>query len=156
LSLMMVIGSPGRDQQKRTSGLTASSPGERSHATRPARILLVEDDFLVALELEHRLLEAGFLVVGTASTAEEALELAASEKPELAIMDIRLAGLRDGIDAAKDLNAKLGVPSIFATAHANEAIRKRGEDAKPLGWLQKPYSTDALITLVNKAVSRPK
>ena len=110
----------------------------------------------MALELEHRLLEAGFLVVGTASTAEEALELAASEKPELAIMDIRLAGLRDGIDAAKDLNAKLGVPSIFATAHANEAIRKRGEDAKPLGWLQKPYSTDALITLVNKAVSRPK
>jgi DNA-binding NarL/FixJ family response regulator len=62
--------------------------------------LIVEDDYLVALELEHRLIEAGFDVVGVAGSADEAVTSAASNRPDVAIMDIRLGNGRDGIDAA--------------------------------------------------------
>jgi DNA-binding NarL/FixJ family response regulator len=125
-------------------------------AARRTRILVVEDDYFVALELEHRLVEAGFEIVGIAATAEEAVAMAASEKPGLAIMDIRLAGIRDGVDAAIELFNKLGVASIFATAHGDEATRKRAERAKPLGWLQKPYSSESLIAVVNAALAKAK
>jgi DNA-binding NarL/FixJ family response regulator len=116
--------------------------------------LVIEDDYLVALELEDRLLQAGFEVIGIAGSAEEALEIASSQRPDLAIVDIRLAGLRDGVDAAKELSADLGVRSIFATAHADSETKRRAEPAKPLGWLQKPYSSEALIALVKNALSR--
>src|SRR4051794_10692724 len=66
-------------------------------------ILIVEDDYVVAIELEAGLSEAGFEVVGSANTAEQAVRLAISERPTLALMDIRLAGRRDGIEAALDM-----------------------------------------------------
>jgi DNA-binding NarL/FixJ family response regulator len=116
-------------------------------ATRP-RVLIVEDDFLIAMELEHRLLDGGIEVVGTAMTAGEAISLAASGKPDLAIMDIRLAGRRDGVDAAIELFSTLGIRSIFASAHADNETRKRAAPASPIGWLQKPYSADDLLRLV--------
>jgi DNA-binding NarL/FixJ family response regulator len=131
-------------------GLTNGASGV---AVRVPRILIVEDDYFVAVELEHRLMQSGFHVIGTASTAEEAAEIAASERPELAIMDIRLAGLRDGVDAAIELLEHFGVPSIFATAHTDGEIRRRAERAKPLGWLEKPYSTEHLIKLVKTVLS---
>jgi DNA-binding NarL/FixJ family response regulator len=73
----------------------------------PTRILVVEDDFLIALQTEAALTEAGFSVVGIAATAEEAIALAREQRPFLAVMDIRLAGERDGIDAAGELFREL-------------------------------------------------
>ena len=121
---------------------------------RKGRILVVEDDYFVALELEHRLREADFEVVGIAATAEEALELAVSEKPDLAIMDVRLASARDGVDAAIELFLRLGVPSVFATAHADETTRRRAEKAEPIGWIQKPYAWEPLLELLQTALAR--
>ncbi|MGZ2504492.1 response regulator [Rhizobium leguminosarum] len=71
----------------------------------PTRILIVEDEFLIALELEYRLRDAGFEVIGIAATAGEGLSIAASGRPALAIVDIRLAGHTDGIQATIELNA---------------------------------------------------
>jgi DNA-binding NarL/FixJ family response regulator len=122
-------------------------------AERPARILIVEDDYLIALELEHRLNEAGFRVVGVAESADKAVALGRSERPEVVVMDIRLVGQRDGIDAAVELLRQYSIPSIFASAHADEATLKRAETAQPLGWLQKPYSTTALVELLNRVLS---
>jgi CheY-like chemotaxis protein len=107
----------------------------------------------VALELEHRLLDAGYDVIGIAATAEDALAKARSGKPDLAVMDIRLASPRDGIAAATDLLG-LGIPSIFATAHADPETRRRGEEARPLGWLQKPYSPESVIALIRQALAK--
>ena len=121
-------------------------------ADRPPRILIVEDDYFVAVDLEHCLQEAGFAVVGLAASAEEAFELAAAEKPVLALMDIRIAGGRDGVETAIELQKSFGIPSIFATAHGDAATRKRAEQAQPLGWLQKPYSVTALIEAVRLAL----
>lgn len=142
------------DDNKPKRDLTHRLPNVQSRGAATARVLIVEDDYLVALELEHHLREAGLAVVGTAATAEEALDIAAREKPEIAIMDIRLASARDGVDAATQLNATFGIRSIFATAHTDEAIRKRGQAADPLGWLQKPYPIERLIALINQAMSK--
>ncbi|MBY3321612.1 response regulator [Rhizobium laguerreae] len=114
------------------------------------RILIVEDEFLIALELEYRLRDAGFEVIGIAATAGEALSIAASDRPALAIMDIRLTDRTDGIQAAIELNATLGVRSIFASAHTDPETRKRAAAASPIGWLQKPYQAEALINLIRQ------
>src|ERR1051326_6668459 len=71
---------------------------ELAGARHPARVLVVEDDFLIAMQTETALREAGFQVIGPATTAEEAVALAADAHPCLAVMDIRLASKRDGID----------------------------------------------------------
>jgi DNA-binding NarL/FixJ family response regulator len=116
---------------------------------KPAGILIVEDDYLVSVQA---LTDAGFDVVGVANSAEAALELARTGKPDLVVMDIRLAGDRDGVDIAKELFGALGLRSIFATAHNEEAIRRRAQPAKPLGWLPKPYTMDALCSLVRRSL----
>ncbi|RDJ02769.1 response regulator [Rhizobium grahamii] len=111
---------------------------------------MVEDEYLIALEIEHRLRDAGFEVTGIAVTADEAISMAGSDRPDLAIMDIRLAGRKDGVHAAIELFTKLGVRSIYASAHADAKTRERGSAASPLGWLQKPYSAEAVIKLIKQ------
>jgi DNA-binding NarL/FixJ family response regulator len=120
------------------------------------RILIVEDDYVVGLELENALSEAGFGVVGTANSAEEAVRLAISERPILAVMDIRLAGRRDGIEAALEMFNACGVRCIFATAHHDARTRARAAKAAPLGWLPKPYQLDGLISMIYAAVTELK
>jgi DNA-binding NarL/FixJ family response regulator len=120
---------------------------------RAAGVLIVEDDFLIAMQTESALTDAGITVVGVASTAEEAVLLARQNKPVLAVMDIRLAGQRDGIEAAGDLFRELGVRCIFATAHDDQRTRSRAEPFAPLGWLAKPYTMASLIASVRQAIS---
>ena len=103
------------------------------------RILIVEDEFLVAMQAEAALADAGYNVGGIASSAEEALEIAEAERPVLVVMDIRLAGKRDRIDAALELFSKFGIRCVFASAHQDKEARMRGEPARPLAWLPKPY-----------------
>jgi DNA-binding NarL/FixJ family response regulator len=128
------------------------TPGPQAGATGAPRILLVEDDYFVALDAEHALKAAGFVVVGTAATAEEAIAIADQEKPDLAVMDIRLAGGRDGVETALELFRRRGIRSIFATAHADPEMRRRAAAAEPLGWLPKPYTTDSLAELVRQVL----
>ena len=118
------------------------------------RILVVEDDFLVASEMEVALQGAGFTVTGVAASADEAIALAQSAAPDLAIIDIRLHGQRDGVDAALVLFREHAIPCIFATAHADEAVRARAAAASPRGWLQKPYTMPLLIHVVQRALAQ--
>ncbi|WP_218127861.1 response regulator [Belnapia rosea] len=118
-------------------------------------MLVVEDEYFVALAAEDALASAGFEVVGVAATAEEAVEIAGTERPDLVLMDIRLAGARDGIDAASEIRGRLGIPSLFATAHSDAATRARGEGAAaPLGWLTKPYAPTELTAAVAAALAK--
>lgn len=128
----------------------------RELATQRAqtRILVVEDDFLIGLQTVAALADAGFNVIGTATTAEEAIALAKAQRPSLAVMDIRLASERDGIDAARELFKELGIRCIFATAHDDPHTRRRAEPYAPLGWLAKPYTMTSLVTSVVDALSQ--
>jgi DNA-binding NarL/FixJ family response regulator len=137
------------DPQPKADGASTAE-----QAREPTRILIVEDDFLIAMQTEAALTEAGFYVVGTATTAEEAIVLAKQERPMLAVMDIRLASVRDGIEAAKELFSEHNIRCIFATAHDDPHTKKRAEACAPLGWLTKPYTMASLVALVVEARSR--
>lgn len=116
------------------------------------RVLIVEDDLLIASQMEAALVEGGFDVVGLAASGEEALELAKAELPMLAVVDIKLAGERDGVETALDLFRSHGVRCIFASAHTDAEVRNRAEPVAPLGWLRKPYAMASLTTMVLRAV----
>jgi DNA-binding NarL/FixJ family response regulator len=127
--------------------------GSSADAGTQNRILIVEDDYLVGSQMELALSEAGLEPVGLVNTAEEAVEAAVAGRVALVVMDIRLAGRRDGVDAAIELFAKHGIRCVFATAHADPAVRERAKSANPLGWLQKPYSMASLVETVRKALA---
>ena len=127
--------------------------GAAKGPAQAARILIVEDDFLVASDVEAALLDAGFDVIGVAETSAAALALATAQKPSLIVMDIRLAGPRDGIDTAIEIYRDHGIRSLFASAHSDSLARGRAEPAAPLGWLQKPYSMSQLVDAVKGALS---
>jgi two-component system, response regulator PdtaR len=127
------------------------SAGSRIRAHKPARILVIEDDLLIATQIETTLTEAGFDVVGLSPTGEEAIELAAKDPPDLAVVDIRLAGDRDGVDTALELFRSHGIRCIFASAHSDDEARQRAAPAAPFGWLQKPYTMASLTAMVTKA-----
>ena len=117
------------------------------------RILIIEDDLLIASQMEAALLGAGFGVIGAVATGEEALELAKAQMPDLAVVDIKLAGDRDGVDTAIALFRSHGVRCIFSSAYSDQHARRRAEPAAPLGWLQKPYSMASLTNAVRVALS---
>ena len=135
-----------------------NSPPLNSESNGPAgtvagsKVLLVEDEFLIALDIETAMREAGFDVVGLARTADQAVDFARAQRPALIIMDIQLAGKRDGIDAALDIYRETGIRCIFATAHHDHATKARADPSCPLGWLMKPYTTVALVRMVKYAL----
>src|SRR5215210_1386989 len=146
----------GADEAKQAPAAPAEQPGgmEAPIAGQRPCILLVEDDFLVGMEVETGLEEAGYDVAEIAATAEEAVELARARRPALAIMDIRLAGDRDGIDAALEIFRTLGIRSLFASAHGDAQVRARAEAAQPLGWVAKPYRVETLLKAIEDALGR--
>ena len=93
-------------------------------------------------------------VGGIARTAEEALEIAEVRRPVIVVMDIRLAGKRDGIDAALELFSKFGIRCVFVSAHQDKDARLRAEPARPLAWLPKPQL--APLRQRNLAASLPQ
>jgi DNA-binding response OmpR family regulator len=133
-----------------------SQSDERSSAAvgandRP-RLLIVEDDLLVAWQMEEALTDAGFTVTGVASSLEDALQFAETTRPELVLMDIRLYGDRDGVEAALELFHKHALRCLFTSAHTDYAVRKRAEPAQPVGWLPKPYTMSALVYAVREGL----
>ena len=127
------------------------APGAGAKPDETPKVLIAEDDYLVASQMEDALTRAGFVVFDVVSTAEDAIERARAGGVALVVMDVRLAGKRDGVDAATELFQQHGIRSIFATAHADPEIRKRAEKATPAGWLQKPYSMASLVAVVRAA-----
>ena len=151
--------SPAGRQTGFAGGETTCAPDDKSASLAkqlPAKLLIVEDDHLVAMEMESVLLEAGFEVTGIAATAEDALRKAQSVRPDLVLMDIRLAGVRDGVEAAIDLYSQMGIRCVFATAHHDNRTQARAQPAQPLGWLAKPFQPATLLQAVRTALAVPK
>ncbi len=118
------------------------------------RVLIVEDEALIALDLEHRLRRLGFEVVGVADHREEALALFAETKPDFVLMDIFLRGSADGIDTAQAIGESSDVPVIFLTAFADDATIDRASEVSPYGYVIKPIDERALVATINVALAR--
>jgi len=117
------------------------------------RILIVEDEAIVAMDLKLQLLDLGYAAAGLASTGEEAIALAESLQPDLVLMDISLGSGMDGIEAANLVQAK-GIPVVFLTAFADEATLARAKETGPYGYLLKPFEERTLHSTIEMALYR--
>jgi len=117
-----------------------------------AKVLIVEDDPLVAMTTREVLTLVGFEVTGVAATVSDALCLAENTRPDLAIFDVRLAGKRDGIEGAALLRQRLGLPVVFVSAEEDAATRSRAAALEPVAVLEKPVHPRQLITAIESAI----
>jgi len=113
---------------------------------------LSKDDFLVANEIETALSDAGFEVALVAASADEALELAESQKPALVVMDVRLGGNATEFTPPWRFSGSSGFAASLLRHIMTKHLLERAKPAMPLGWLQKPYSMVSLVNAVRRAL----
>ncbi len=119
-----------------------------------SRILVVEDEGLIALNIQKRLEKLGYEIVGHAASEEEAISLAGSNKPDLVLMDIQLEGPGDGIQAAETIFKRWQTPIVFLTAYSNSAFLERAKVAFPYGYLVKPFREEQLHAALQMALHK--
>jgi signal transduction histidine kinase len=117
-------------------------------------VLIVEDEAIVAADLAGKLTQLGYEVVGAAAEGEEAVEMACSLKPAVVLMDIRLRGSMDGIEAAEAIRIRHCAPIIYLTAHSDPATLERAKLSEPFGYILKPFEERELATTIEMALYR--
>lgn len=118
------------------------------------RLMIVENDRVTARDLEATLKRRGFLVISVAETAEEALEVAETQKPDLALLDIALTDREDGIELAIQLRDQFSIPSLFVTGYSEEAVFEKARAARPIAFVRKPFSDAELATCLESVAER--
>ncbi len=113
-----------------------------------ARVLIVEDEAIIAADLKDGLTKMEYEVCGPAKSGEQAVSMALRQKPDVILMDIALAGTVDGISAARKIREKKDIPIIFLTAFSDDAILEKAKRATPSGYLIKPFQTRELQSTI--------
>jgi len=116
------------------------------------RILIVEDEKIIAIDLQRRLERFGYEVVGMAGDGDSAIRLARELEPDIILMDIMLIGALDGIETAKDIRATQDIPFIFLTAYTDEKTIERAKVVGPYGYILKPFKERELYTTIDIAL----
>jgi two-component system response regulator LytT len=115
-------------------------------------ILIVEDESIVAKDIQHSLKKLGYTVVGICSTGEDAIQKAEELKPDLVLMDIMLKDDMGGIEAAGQIRDKYNIPIIYLTAYADEATLNKAKVSEPYGYIIKPFKEIDLHTSIEMAI----
>lgn len=123
-------------------------------ASSSLTVFIVEDESLVAMDLEERLTQMGYQVAGIADNGVDALNILATLKVDLVLMDIHLRDGMDGVDVAGNLRKTSNVPVIFVTAHADEATLRRAGQTEPFGYVLKPFDERELRATIEMALYR--
>jgi DNA-binding response OmpR family regulator len=122
--------------------------------TYEPRVLIVEDETLIAEELRERLERIGFTVMGPVDNADEGIEIATAEQPDLVLMDIRLKGEKDGVQAATEIRRQVDVPIVFLTAYSDRTTLDRAKHTDPYGYILKPFHERELQVTLELALHR--
>lgn len=117
--------------------------------TRKLKVLVVEDEIYAAKNLCAELEELGIEPLKPEATGEMAIEKVLNEKPDLIIMDIRLAGKMDGMEVARILKEKCPTPIVFVTGYATEYLQDQAEDVECIEFFEKPVTIDQLIPILD-------
>lgn len=117
-----------------------------------ARILVVEDESIVAADIQDRLESLGYEVPTTVASGEKAVELAGALRPDLVLMDIQLKGRMDGVEAADQIRQRFGIPVIYLTANADHPTVQRAKVTEPFGYVIKPFEERELHTTIEVAL----
>jgi len=115
---------------------------------RPLRIMIVEDERIVAADLQQMVRELGYDAYAVAASGADALAIARQTTPDVALMDIRIRGLLDGIETAAQLRREFNTAVIFLTAHSDDDTLHRAKHAEPYGYLLKPINAPLLRTTI--------
>jgi len=117
-----------------------------------SEILIVEDENIVAKDIQNSLEKLGYIVYGVVSSAEKAFNQIEEKRPDLIMMDIMLKGKINGIDAANIIKERFNIPVIFLTAYADDNTLKKAKIAEPYGYIIKPFKEKELQTTIEMAL----
>ncbi|MCK4263797.1 MAG: response regulator, partial [Candidatus Aminicenantes bacterium] len=120
------------------------------------KILLVEDESIVARDIRNMLLGLGYKVSGVASTAREAVQKAEEMKPDIVLMDVMLKGGPTGVDAADKIYTHCNIPVVYLTAYADENTLQKAKKTEPFGYILKPFEEKELQTTIEVALYKFK
>src|SRR5689334_12153209 len=120
------------------------------------RIMIVEDERIVAKDLQFRLQGLGYQVAAMASEGHDAISKATAQRPNLVLMDIRIEGDMDGIQTAEAIRSELDIPVVFLTAYADQATLARAKITEPFGYILKPFEERELQSTIEIALYRHK
>ena len=119
-------------------------------------VLVVEDESIVALDIQNMLGSLGYEVPVVVSSGEAAIEKAAETHPDLVLMDIRLKGDMDGIEAAEQIRGRFNIPVVYLTAYADDETLQRAKITEPYGYILKPFGERELHTAIEIALHKHK
>jgi DNA-binding response OmpR family regulator len=118
------------------------------------RALIVEDEVLIAEELRERLSRLGFSVIGAVDSADEGIAIATRESPDLVLMDIRLRGEKDGVQAAQEIREQVDVSIVYVSAHSDLLTVERAKRTDHDGFILKPFHRRELQSVIEVAMLR--
>ena len=118
------------------------------------KILIVEDEILVAVSLKKTLEFYGYNVPAIAVSGEEAINFVKNYHPDIVLMDITLKGRMDGIEAAEHISNQFDIPIIFITAHSSKDIIEKAKKVKHFGYITKPFNERHLSNVINMALNK--
>jgi len=136
------------------SGDSLSRAARGGSAVASPRVLIAEDEQIIAADIRERLTGLGYSVPAVAGSGEDAVTLATETKPDLLLIDIVLQGTIDGIEAVKRIRATLDVPVIYLTAYTDEETVRRAKETEPLGYLLKPFDERELRFAIEMALHK--
>ncbi|MDB4994951.1 MAG: pdtaR 5, partial [Myxococcaceae bacterium] len=119
-----------------------------------ATILVVEDERIIANDIQQTLIALGYEVPLTVATGKRAIESVTAARPDLVLMDISLGGTMDGVDAAREIRRRFSVPIVYHTSYSDEATLSRATKTGPYGYLLKPFSDRELRITIEVALSK--
>ncbi|WMW26366.1 response regulator [Methanolobus sediminis] len=121
---------------------------------KDVKILVVEDESIIALNIKKKLKSFGYTVPAMATTGEEAIKMAEITFPDLILMDVRLKGDMDGIQTAEEIRKKFDIPIIFLTAYSDDKVLERAKKTEPYGYIVKPFKANDLKSNIEIALYR--
>ncbi|MEG4802242.1 EAL domain-containing protein [Microcoleus sp. ARI1-B5] len=120
----------------------------------PTKILIVEDESIIAEDISDSLISRGYWITGIVYSGEEAIESVAEYRPDLVLMDVNLQGEIDGITAAAEIRSRFQIPVVYLTAYADENTLRRVNATQPFGYIVKPFEDKNLHTTIQLALHR--
>ncbi|MDM9581675.1 response regulator [Nostoc sp. GT001] len=120
----------------------------------PVNILIVEDEIIVAMDIQNRLRKFGYSVMALADSGEEAIKKAADDSLDLVLMDIHLKGNMDGVEAAQIIHNLFDIPVIYLTANADESTLNQAKATEPFGYILKPFKEKELKFTIEITLSK--
>ena len=121
---------------------------------KDVKILVVEDESIIALNIKKKLKSFGYTVPAMATTGEEAIKMAEITFPDLILMDVRLKGDMDGIQTAEEIRKQFDIPIIFLTAYSDDKVLERAKKTEPYGYIVKPFKANDLKSNIEIALYR--